>query len=100
MTPDLGVILPEEATPEYDKGKSRRDKFKETLQHMNGSLHQGHKDTLRILQKLNVTLEGVKEMNLFEEYYRKWIKIDEFRSINTARSVDVVRELKNAMFDS
>ncbi len=43
---------------------------------MNASLHQGHKDTLRILQKLNVTLEGVKEMNLFEEYYRRWIKLD------------------------
>ena len=39
-------------------------------------------------------------MNLFEEYYRRWVKLDEFRRNNLARSVDVVRELKNSMFDS
>ena len=68
---------------------------------MNKKLHQGEGDKLVALQNQNAKLIKLHEVSFFEStFYQGAMSLEKFLKINNSQAMDVMRDVRNGMFDS
>ena len=67
---------------------------------MNTKLHQARQEKLESLMRMNEKLIKFYELLFFETEYSSALSKEAFIKLNRSKSLDVLRDVRNGMFDS
>lgn len=63
-------------------------------------MHQANKEKLDSLMRLNINMIKFTPMNFFKLFYKEPVGKDLYIKTNRHQAGDVIREVRNCMFDS